>query len=105
MIVYLISILQCYNEYGDIIKTTMGKAREINKINCALTMVLSLVSTYKDIQTANDSVFVSKGSQSFTDLKVSAFESEKYRSKTDSVLFDFNRNWRNDLRYRSDWTP
>lgn len=61
---------QCYNEYGDIIKTTMGKAREINKINCALTMVLSLVSTYKDMQTSNDSVSVSKSSQSFADLKV-----------------------------------
>lgn len=83
----------------------MGKAREINKINCALTMVLSLVSTYKDIQTANDSVFVSKGSQSFADLKVSASESEKYRPKTNSVLFNFGRNWQNDLRYRSGWTP
>lgn len=48
----------------------MGKAREISKINCALTMVLSLVSTYKDMQTANDSVYVSKSSQSFADLKV-----------------------------------
>lgn len=31
-----------YNEYGDIIKATLSKAREINKVNCALTMCLSL---------------------------------------------------------------
>ncbi|XP_055322653.1 cohesin subunit SA-1 isoform X2 [Sitodiplosis mosellana] len=61
--------LRCYNEYGDIIKATMGKAREINKINCALTMCLSLITTYKDIQKANDSIYVSKSSQPFTDLK------------------------------------
>lgn len=65
-----ISPLQCYNEYGDIIKFTVGKAREINKINCALTMCISLISTYKDIQQVNDSVFVSKNSQEYTDLKV-----------------------------------
>lgn len=64
------SPFQCYNEYGDIIKATMGKAREINKINCALTMCLSLISTYKEIQKSNDSIYVSKSSQSFTDLKV-----------------------------------
>lgn len=47
----------------------MGKAREINKINCALTMCMSLISGYKEIQKANDSIYVSKSSQSFTDLK------------------------------------
>lgn len=62
--------MQCYNEYGDIIKATMSKAREINKINCALTMVISLLTTYKEIQKANNSIYVSKSSQQFTDLKV-----------------------------------
>lgn len=78
------SIFQCYNEYGDIIKTTMGKAREINKINCALTMVLSLVSTYRDMQNANDSLYVSKSSQSFTDLKVTCDEPGKFGQKYDT---------------------
>lgn len=64
---------QCYNEYGDIIKFTVGKAREINKINCALTMCISLISTYKDIQQLNDTVFVSKNSQEYADLKVRIF--------------------------------
>lgn len=50
----------------------MAKAREINKINCALTMCLSLITAYKDIQKANESIYVSKSSQSFTDLKVTS---------------------------------
>lgn len=50
----------------------MGKAREINKINCALTMCLSLVTAYKDIQRASDSIYVSKSTQLFSDLKVNA---------------------------------
>ncbi|KAG4065478.1 hypothetical protein HA402_009039 [Bradysia odoriphaga] len=58
-----------YNQYGDIIKFTVGKAREINKINCALTMCISLVSTYKEIQQTYDSIYVSKSCQEFTDLK------------------------------------
>lgn len=44
----------------------MAKAREINKISCALTMCLSLVGSYKDIQANGE---VSKSSQQFTDLK------------------------------------
>ncbi|KAJ8958875.1 hypothetical protein NQ318_019642 [Aromia moschata] len=39
-----------YNEYGDIIKATLSKAREINKVNCALTMCLSLNMMYNEVQ-------------------------------------------------------
>lgn len=60
---------QCYNDYGDIIKATLAKTREINKINSALTMCLSLVTTYKEIQSLSDTVFVSKSSQEFSDLR------------------------------------
>lgn len=47
----MISILasQCYNDYGDIIKTTLSKAREINKLNCALTMELAMQALFSDI--------------------------------------------------------
>ncbi|KAI4493092.1 hypothetical protein M0802_009642 [Mischocyttarus mexicanus] len=38
-----------YNDYGDIIKTTLGKARDINKTNCALTMQHSLNILYNEI--------------------------------------------------------
>lgn len=39
-----------YNEYGDIIKATLSKAREINKVNCALTMCLSLNMIFQEVQ-------------------------------------------------------
>ncbi|XP_023012703.1 stromal antigen [Leptinotarsa decemlineata] len=38
-----------YNEYGDIIKATLSKAREINKVNCALTMCLSLNMMFNEV--------------------------------------------------------
>lgn len=34
--------LQYYNDYGDIIKETMSKTRQIDKIQCAKTLILSL---------------------------------------------------------------
>ncbi|GIY75962.1 cohesin subunit SA-1 [Caerostris extrusa] len=39
-----------YNDYGDIIKATLGKAREINKVNCAKTMAMSLTSLFSDLR-------------------------------------------------------
>lgn len=41
--------LQCYNDYGDIIKATLSKAREINKLNCALTMELAMQALFNDM--------------------------------------------------------
>ena len=39
-----------YNDYGDIIKATLGKARDNNKINCAKTMIQSLIYKFQDLQ-------------------------------------------------------
>lgn len=58
---------QCYNEYGDIIKATLGKAREINKVNFALTLLLSLIAVFKDLQQSEGEI--SKTSHDFSDLK------------------------------------
>lgn len=58
---------QCYNDYGDIIKSTLSKAREINKLNCSLTMVLSLQSLFTDIVHSEGKV--TKNRPEFTDLK------------------------------------
>lgn len=38
-----------YNDFGDIIKATLSKAREINKVNCALTMCLSLNMMFQSL--------------------------------------------------------
>ena len=35
-------MFQFYNDYGDIIKATLSKAREINKVNTAKTLAMSL---------------------------------------------------------------
>jgi len=43
-----------YNDYGDIIKATLGKAREINKVNCALTMIMSLTNLYNELPKVNN---------------------------------------------------
>lgn len=37
---------QFYNDYGDIIKATLSKAREINKITTAKTLALSLTQVH-----------------------------------------------------------
>uniref|UniRef100_A0A1A9X0J4 SCD domain-containing protein n=1 Tax=Glossina brevipalpis TaxID=37001 RepID=A0A1A9X0J4_9MUSC len=61
--------VKCYNEYGDIIKATLGKAREINKVNFALTLLLSLIAVFKDLQNQSENGTVSKNSHEFSDLK------------------------------------
>lgn len=35
-------LFQYYNDYGDIIKETLSKTRQIDKILCAKTLILSL---------------------------------------------------------------
>lgn len=56
-----------YNDYGDIIKATLGKAREINKVNCARTMVSSLVLIFKELPT--DGPKVNRSAEEFTSVK------------------------------------
>ncbi|KAK0092308.1 hypothetical protein PV326_001714 [Microctonus aethiopoides] len=56
-----------YNDYGDIIKTTLGKARDINKVHCALTMQLSLNILYNEIVAEKEKV--NRNSEEFTAIK------------------------------------
>ncbi|XP_039299727.1 cohesin subunit SA-1-like [Nilaparvata lugens] len=60
--------VKSYNLYGDIIKTTLGKAREINKTNCAKTMVSSLISLYKDLQKESN-IRINRQLEEFSSLK------------------------------------
>lgn len=46
----LINFGQFYGQYGDIIKTTLGKAREINKVLCAKTMASALISVFIELR-------------------------------------------------------
>ncbi|XP_053201590.1 cohesin subunit SA-1-like [Panonychus citri] len=40
-----------FNDFGDIIKTTLGKLREMNKVICAKTMASALIQVFKELQT------------------------------------------------------
>lgn len=56
-----------YDDYGDIIKATLGKAREINKVNSARTMALALTMIFRDLQ--KDNVRINRQSSDFISLK------------------------------------
>ncbi|XP_021930436.1 cohesin subunit SA-1 isoform X4 [Zootermopsis nevadensis] len=56
-----------YNDYGDIIKATLGKAREINKTNCARTMAISLTMLFRELQ--RDGTRINRQSEDFISLK------------------------------------
>lgn len=58
-----------YNEYGDIIKATLSKAREINKVNCALTMCLSLNMMFQNLSSGGGRS--TRQNEDFCALKVS----------------------------------
>jgi len=41
--------MKFYNDYGDIIKATLSKAREINKVTCARTLCFALQTLFSDV--------------------------------------------------------
>jgi len=59
---------QFYNDYGDIIKATMGKAREINKVHTAKTLSASLTQLYREL--LEEQPMVNHRSESFLSIKV-----------------------------------
>ncbi|XP_038206272.1 cohesin subunit SA-2-like [Zerene cesonia] len=59
--------IKCYNDYGDIIKATLSKAREINKLNCALTMELAMQALFTDLRTKHANL--QRNLPEFTELK------------------------------------
>jgi cohesin complex subunit SA-1/2 len=58
-----------YNDYGDIIKTTLGKSREINKVSCARTMALSLSMLFRELIPESGN-HIDRQSEEFSSLKV-----------------------------------
>lgn len=86
-----------YNEYGDIIKATLSKAREINKVNCALTMCLSLNMIFQGLGAGSGRS--ARQSEDFFALKV--IPTLFPVSKRIILFVCFCRNWRRDLHYLS----
>ncbi|XP_076331165.1 cohesin subunit SA-1-like isoform X2 [Tachypleus tridentatus] len=58
-----------YNDYGDIIKATLGKAREINKVNCARTMALSLTTLFRELQTEQNTGLINRNDDNFCAIR------------------------------------
>ncbi|GBN56119.1 Cohesin subunit SA-1 [Araneus ventricosus] len=58
-----------YNDYGDIIKATLGKAREINKVNCAKTMAMALTSLFTDLRNSSPSGQINRQDENFLAIK------------------------------------
>lgn len=60
-----------FNDFGDIIKFTLSKLREINKVLCAKTMARALSSSFLDLRASahNDPNAYTKQDASFTQLK------------------------------------
>lgn len=61
--------IKFYNDYGDIIKTTLSKSRETNKTNCTMTMCLSLETLFEEILAYSAPDKIQRSSQDFSDLK------------------------------------
>lgn len=58
-----------YNDYGDIIKSTLGKAREMNKVNCARTMALSLTNLFCSLTREQGTGVVNRQDENFISIK------------------------------------
>lgn len=59
--------MKFYNDYGDIIKATLSKAREINKVQTAKTLALSLTQLFRELQLEQGTV--DRGSEGFLAIK------------------------------------
>uniref|UniRef100_A0AAY4ATE4 Cohesin subunit SA n=1 Tax=Denticeps clupeoides TaxID=299321 RepID=A0AAY4ATE4_9TELE len=60
--------MRYYNDYGDIIKETMSKTRQIDKIQCAKTLILSLQQLFNEMLSELGCVF-DRSSASFCGIK------------------------------------
>jgi len=57
------------NDYGDIIKATLGKARDNNKINSAKTMIQALIIKFKELKEIQESPIINRSTVEFHHLK------------------------------------
>ncbi|XP_043933207.1 cohesin subunit SA-3 [Protopterus annectens] len=60
--------MKYYNDYGDIIKETLSKARQIDKVQCAKTLVLSLQQLFTELIVDMDP-FEAQSTPAFTDIR------------------------------------
>ncbi|GAB6024215.1 hypothetical protein CHUAL_008914 [Chamberlinius hualienensis] len=73
-----------YKDFGDIIRATLRKSREINKVNTARTMALSLISLFRELQ-QNQCGIIDRQFQSFISIKKLAIRFALSFGKKDQV--------------------
>ena len=61
--------LMFYNDYGDIIKATLGKARENNKVNSAKTIVQALIIKFNELRHIQGEKVINRNTSEFVHLK------------------------------------
>ncbi|GBP15797.1 Cohesin subunit SA-2 [Eumeta japonica] len=61
--------IKCYNDYGDIIKATLSKAREMNKLSCALTMQLAMQALFAEVVARHPTPGSARLAPEFAELK------------------------------------
>ncbi|XP_066268081.1 cohesin subunit SA-1-like isoform X2 [Branchiostoma lanceolatum] len=59
--------MRYYNDYGDIIKTTLSKAREMDKVNTARTLNLALTQLFQEVKASQQPL--DRASQAFLSIK------------------------------------
>ncbi|XP_078693263.1 cohesin subunit SA-1-like isoform X15 [Branchiostoma floridae x Branchiostoma belcheri] len=59
--------MKYYNDYGDIIKTTLSKAREMDKVNTARTLNLALTQLFTEVKASQQPL--DRTSQTFLSIK------------------------------------
>ncbi|KAL4220722.1 Cohesin subunit SA-2 [Mactra antiquata] len=101
--------MKFYNDYGDIIKATMSKAREINKVVTAKTLIMSLTQLFKELQDEQQGT-IDRSSDAFQSIKELArrfslsFGLDQIKNREavaamhrDGILFSINNVDANDL--------
>ncbi|XP_053403143.1 cohesin subunit SA-1-like [Mercenaria mercenaria] len=101
--------MKFYNDYGDIIKATMSKAREINKVHTAKTLIMSLTQLFKELQDEQRGL-IDRSSDAFQSIKELArrfslsFGLDQVKNREavaamhrDGILFSINNVDPNDL--------
>ncbi|XP_052800827.1 cohesin subunit SA-2-like isoform X2 [Mya arenaria] len=74
--------MKFYNDYGDIIKATLSKSREINKVTTAKTLITSLTQLFRELQDEGNGMI---------DRSADAFQSIKELARRFSLSFGLDQ--------------
>ena len=92
------------NDFGDIIKNTFTRARDISKIHTAKTMAYSLMAVYKDCIATKDTAQEAAGNDETVATDLSPLRVRRICKRYVGMSFFGNgRNWLDDLICHLGW--